>query len=185
MFQVTWQNDTAWRHQGYDSDLPEPPPDPAVTAAGLLCWEEHCVECSMPQCYATCSLFVARPDQKCARFIYGIIPNRKVQGLFGFGADISFRRWAKLQTAWPAQLAMLGTGTIRKQAVALDWTEKAISRVAKLLQRWSPRRRLNGAFTLARRMLLEKQSKWLSQRGPQPEAFFIKCYSAEPVAFGI
>ena len=185
MFQVTWQDATAWKGQGGNQAVPAPPPDPAVTAVGLLCWEEHCVECSMPQCYATCSLFVARPDQKCARFVYGIMPNRQVQGLFRFGADIRFRRWAKLQTAWPARLAMLGTGTLRTQTALMDRTEKAVSSVASMIQRWSPKRRLNGAFTLARRMLLEHQSALLSQRKSNPHAFFIKCFSGETVAFRI
>lgn len=185
MFQVTWQDATAWKGQGGNQAVPAPPPDPAVTAVGLLCWEEHCVECSMPQCYATCSLFVARPDQKCARFVYGIMPNRQVQGLFRFGADIRFRRWAKLQTAWPGRLAMLGTSTIRTQTALLDWTEKAVSSAAKIIRRWSPKRRLNGAFTLARRKLLEHQSALLSQRKSNPHAFFIKCFSGETVAFRI
>lgn len=185
MFQVTWQDAAAWKRQGDNHALPAPPTDPAVTATGLLCWEEHCVECSMPQCYATCSLFVARPDKKCARFVSGIVPNRQVQGLFGFGADIRFRRWAKLQTAWPSQLAMLSTGSLRRQTAILDWTEKAVSTAARLLQRWSPKRRLNGAYTLARRVLLDKQSQWLSKRDSKPDAFFIKCYSPETSAFRI
>ena len=185
MFQVTWQDATAWKGQGGNQAVPAPPPDPAVTAVGLLCWEEHCVECSMPQCYATCSLFVARPDRKCARFVYGIMPNRQVQGLFRFGADIRFRRWAKLQTAWPGRLAMLGTSTIRTQTAILDWAEKAVSSVAAMIKRWSPKRRLNGAFTLARRKLLEHQSALLSQRESNPHAFYVKCFSSEATAFRI
>lgn len=185
MFQVTWQDAAAWKRQGGDHPLPAPPADPEVTATGLLCWEEHCVECSMPQCYATCTLFVARPDQKCARFAYGIVPNRQVQGLFGFGADIRFRRWAKLETAWPSQLAMLGTGSVRTQTAILDWTEKAVSTLAEKLHRWLPKRRLNGAFTLARRVLLKKQSQQLSKRELKPDVFFIKCFSPESTAFRI
>lgn len=70
--------------------------DPAtVEAACTLFWEEHCVECAYPTCYTTCPLFVARPDQKCARFRYGIFPNQDYQGLFGYGADVAFRRWGK------------------------------------------------------------------------------------------
>jgi hypothetical protein len=105
--------------------------------------------------------------------------------LFGFGADIRFRRWAKLQTAWPAQLAMLGTGTLRTQSKMIDWTERPVSTVAKIFNRWSPKRRLNGAFTLARRVLLEKQSALLRNRSSQPHAFFIKCCSMESAPFRI
>ena len=185
MYQVTWQDAAAWKEQGGDRSLPAPGPDPDVVAAGLLCWEEHCVECSVPHCYATCSLFVARPDKKCARFVYGIQPNAQAEGLFGFGADIRFRRWAKLQTAWPSQLAMLGTGTLRTQSNLIDWTERIVSTIAKVFKRWSPNRRLNGAFTLARRVLLEKQSAFFENRRSQPHAFFIKCCSMESAPFRI
>ncbi len=185
MFQLTWQDATAWKRQGGDQALPAPTPDPEVTAAGLLCWEEHCVECSMPQCYATCSLFVARPDHKCARFVYGIMPNRQVQGLFRFGADVRFRRWAKLQTAWPAKMAMLKIGALRTQTALLDWTEKTVTNLARIIRRWSPKRRLNGAFTLARRTLLEHQSALLSRGELHPHAFFLKCFSCESNAFRI
>lgn len=185
MYQMTWQDAAAWQKHGGDQSLPLPGRDPDVVAAGLLCWEEHCVECSVPHCYATCSLFVARPDKKCARFVYGIQPNTQASGLFGFGADIRFRRWAKLQTAWPAELAMLGTTTLRTQSRLIDWTERAVSYAAKLIKRWSPQRRLNGAFTLARRVLLEKQSAWFGCRSPRPHAFFIKCCSMEAAPFRI
>lgn len=185
MFQITWRDAAAWRQQAGDPHLPSPPADPAVSAAGLLCWEEHCVECSMPQCYATCALYVARRDRKCARFLYGIVPNHEVQGLFSFGADITFRRWAKLQTAWPQELALLDTRMLRTQTSLLDRTETMVSGMAELLHRWSPKRRLNGAFTQARRTLLKQQSRWLARRSLQPHAFFIKCYSPEPTAFRI
>ena len=185
MYQMTWQDAATWKKHGGDQSLPEPGLDPDVVAAGLLCWEEHCVECSVPHCYATCSLFIARPDKKCARFVYGIQPNTKAQGLYGFGADIRFRRWAKLQTAWPARLAMLGTGTLRTQSKLIDWTERAVSFVARAFDRWSPKRRLNGAFTLARRVLLEKQSRLIANISSQPHAFFIKCCSMESAPFRI
>lgn len=62
-------------------------------------WEEHCVECAVPECYATCALYEARADGACARFAYGIAPNPAVRGLLDIGADIRFRPWAKLEAA--------------------------------------------------------------------------------------
>ncbi len=185
VFQVTWRNRAAWRAEVGENRLPAPPEDPHVTHAGLLCWEEHCVECSMPQCYATCSLFEARPDRKCARFVYGILPNREVRGLLPYGADIRFRRWAKLQTAWPSRLGMLSPTVIRAKTTLIERSETIVSCVAGMIQRWSPRRRLNGAFTVARRKLLETTSKFFSGRSLKPHAFFIKCYSPESTAFRI
>ena len=185
MYQLTWRNAVAWNRQDGQQSVPAPPSDPAVTHAALLCWEEHCVECAMPQCYATCSLFVARPDQKCARFVHGIVPNRQVQGLFSFGADIRFRRWAKLQAEWPSRLAMLATTSLRVQSSLMDWSEIFVSRLATIVQRWSPKRRLNGAFTWARRKLFDHQSAILRNRTEQPHAFLVKCYSPESTAFRI
>jgi FkbH-like protein len=60
-------------------------------------WEEHCVECATPECYTTCLLYEKRRDNACARFSYGIVPNKGFKGHFGFGADIEFKKWAKLE----------------------------------------------------------------------------------------
>ena len=68
-----------------------------------LMWREHCMECAMPLCYKTCNLFYPRMDKRCLRFEKGIVPiifddNRVV------GAEIGFRRWAKLQTKLPHKM---------------------------------------------------------------------------------
>jgi FkbH-like protein len=54
-------------------------------------WEEHCTECAVPECYATCPLFDRRKDNRCKRFTNGI---ESVNG----GYSIFFKRWAKLET---------------------------------------------------------------------------------------
>ncbi len=56
----------------------------------VLEWQEHCVECAVPECYTTCLFYTARKDKACKRFVYGIYPNN-------FGADIRFRKWAKIE----------------------------------------------------------------------------------------
>jgi FkbH-like protein len=186
VFQLTWQDAAAWRqHTSADGGLPAPPPDPAISHAGLICWEEHCVECAMPQCYASCSLYVPRADRKCARFAYGIMPNRGVSGLFPWGADIRFRRWAKLQASLPSSLLMPQVESLQVESSLLNGVERAVTAVSTALRRLSPKRRLNGAFTAARRLLLQKQSLFTGQQPPEPHAFFLKCYSAESEAFRI
>lgn len=62
-----------------------------------LMWREHCLECAMPLCYKTCDLYFPRMDKRCLRFQYGIVPV-EYAGNGIRGAEISFRRWAKLQT---------------------------------------------------------------------------------------
>lgn len=44
VYQITWQDAAVWKKHGGDQSLPAPGRDPYVVAAGLLCWEEHCVE---------------------------------------------------------------------------------------------------------------------------------------------
>jgi len=70
---------------------------PNIAKTMLIKWEEHCLECAVPECYSTCQLYSERLDGACARFTYGIYPNNNFSGLFNFGADVRFKRWAKLE----------------------------------------------------------------------------------------
>ena len=58
----------------------------------ILIFEEHCTECSIPDCYTTCLLYSPREDNSCRRFEKGIFFNNEVCGY-----EISFKRWAKLE----------------------------------------------------------------------------------------
>lgn len=69
----------------------------SIASIFLLHWMEHCLECTVPECFATCPLYAARKDRSCARFQYGIFANPHYRGLFDYGADISFKRWGKLE----------------------------------------------------------------------------------------
>ncbi len=59
-----------------------------------LIWSEHCVECSAPNCYKTCSRYKRRRDGNCIRVNNGITPIIVDDSL---GAEVSFREWAKLE----------------------------------------------------------------------------------------
>ncbi len=123
-----------------------------VRSAYLLLWAEHCIECAIPDCYALCSLYVARRDRKCARFKYGIAPNLKYPGLLPFGAEIEFRRWGKLES-------IFGFGSVQPwQARWLDRIDRAILRcirpVSSLLRGMSPYLMLNGAYAVFRERAL-------------------------------
>ncbi len=63
-----------------------------------LNWEEHCLECVVPLCYKSCLIYKKRIDGNCLRFLYGIYPNKNFSGHYNFGADLRFRKWAKLET---------------------------------------------------------------------------------------
>ncbi len=67
-----------------------------LTAFSLTPWEEHCTECAMPACYATCDLYAMRMDGKCRRFVSGmeVIPVENHPQ--GFLVKVAFKRWGQL-----------------------------------------------------------------------------------------
>lgn len=59
-----------------------------------IIWREHCIECSMPLCYQSCSLYEKRKDDRCLRLEHGIVPYKFNNCV---GANIHFKKWAKLE----------------------------------------------------------------------------------------
>ena len=180
MFRLDFADKNAW------SKLLQPrPSQPSairredVRQTSILLWEEHCHECAIPQCYQTCSLYVRRADQKCARFVYGIYPNQNFSGLFAFGADISFRRWAKLEAILNPK------GASVRWVRALNQLNRAITAMVRffcnILQPINPKRRLNGALALVRQKLLRK----FFSGAPDTEydAFVFESFSPETETF--
>jgi FkbH-like protein len=143
----------------------------------LLHWQEHCLECAPPLCYQTCPLFVARADQKCARFVYGIARNPAVSGLFDYGADLRFRRWGKLEASITGRSVPVDTHRM------LDSLDRAVTGTVNVvedgLRQLDPRRRLNGALQLYRDKLVAQ----LGKPRENFDAFVIECFSAETYSF--
>jgi FkbH-like protein len=125
----------------------------AVDSVYLLHWNEHCLECAVPDCFKVCALYLRRRDRKCARFTNGIFPNPQYRGLFPFGADVEFRRWGKLESTF-------GFGAVKpEQAQLLDQIDrtllKGVRSVSSLLRHISPYYRLNGAYAVCRERFLQ------------------------------
>jgi FkbH-like protein len=99
MFQLQWANEERWRAQENSFSHRAALKRDAVRYFLNTVWEEHCVECAVPECYSSCPLYRKRDDGACARFVYGIMPNTSFQGRFRFGADITFRKWGKLEAS--------------------------------------------------------------------------------------
>ena len=180
MFQLDWASKGSWKEHGEPQpSQPSALPSADVSRTSVLLWEEHCHECAVPQCYQSCSLYVPRADQKCARFVYGICPNPHFSGLFHFGADISFRRWAKLETY------LYSNGTTVRRVRALHQVDRAVALVVRLLadilQPINPKRRLNGALTLFRERILERI--FSGKPVTKYDAFVLECYSPETEPF--
>lgn len=99
MYEVEWSNRKLWKQQeAYTCEYKSQLDINNIRSTALLRWEEHCLECAVPDCYRSCELYVQRSDYACSRFVYGIYPNRDFKGIFGWGSDILFRPWAKLET---------------------------------------------------------------------------------------
>ncbi len=69
---------------------------PLIDSLTVIPWEEHCTECAMPQCYATCDLYEPRKDGKCRRFVGGISPIHGIPNSLGYVARIQFKPWGQL-----------------------------------------------------------------------------------------
>jgi FkbH-like protein len=124
----------------------------AISGIYLLHWGEHCVECALPDCYKACSLYEPRKDKKCARFNYGIYSNPQFQGLYPYAADISFKRWAKLESEFE-----FGASTVYK----LRWLDRIdrflqvfVNIAGSLLEPVNKKRRINGLYFFLRQHLV-------------------------------
>lgn len=181
MYDLSWSDEARWREHGGGTPIPPPPPDRAVSAAGVMLWEEHCVECSVPECYTTCRLYVARKDQKCARFVYGVQANPHAAGLFPFGADISFRRWGKLEARCFGVPRMVPVEAIRRYARWQRRVERAVNAGSDVLAPVNPKRRLNGLQTFVRHALMDRRGA----ASDEADAFYVKFYSPGSEEFAL
>lgn len=175
-----WQTDWAERLRQTgkldSSELSSLAPE-AVSLTYLLSWNEHCIECALPDCYALCPLYVSRRDRKCARFKNGIAPNPQYPGLFPFGAEIEFRRWAKLESPF-------GFGSVNpRQARWLDRIDRGLLRsirqVSSLFRRVSPNLRINGAYAVLRERVLQKITRG---RKEDFDEFVVEVWNLQPEA---
>ena len=150
----------------------------AVERTLLIHWQEHCIECAPPECFAVCPLYVARVDRKCARFVYGIFPNPAYSGLLDVGADVRFRRWAKLEARVSGPSV---TPAVHRRLARVDGRiTGVVGGVSRASARLSPRRRLNGAHAVLRDRLLPRTpgSKTLDF-----DVFVLECHAPDEEAF--
>lgn len=176
MFDTTWADLPRWQRELDAANVvpPEPRWDLPVARLALTHWEEHCHECAVPQCYTECLVYRARADKRCRRFDYGCVSDRRFPGSLGYGIDVRFGRWAKLETEFHA-------------AVAPPWMARAIDRVSRfaawcarrvspLLFFAQPIRRATWALDHARNILLRQVSRWSK---PAFNVFAVEAYSLE------
>ena len=155
----------------------------AVRGIAFLWWSEHCMECAEPDCYTTCALYQRRPDGRCRRFVWGIRRDRRFRGLRGYGADVAFKTWGKLEAHGNALMEAPAAVLWRERLLA--WARPAWPVLARLSigPTRDPRRR--PLPPMPRRIAKRLQQQ--SAAAPGPTAFLVDVWNpaAAPVALQV
>ncbi len=148
-------------------------PLPAPRERAFLLWGEHCIECAAPDCFASCDLYDPRPDRRCRRFECGIFRNTAFPSASGYGAEVRFKRWGKIEARGNARMLPDATVRLWEKAAALA------SRVVNPLGRIAARLTGDIRWAYASFALLERFNRRLQRSAPlnQPEAFAIEIYN--------
>lgn len=175
MYGFDWANEKLWLDEGRATAMAASQLDrDLVERTLLLHWEEHCIECAPPDCYAACPLYVARADRKCARFVYGVQPNPSFAGLFDVGADLRFRRWGKLE-------AIVGGPALSLRAHRrAASTDRTLTSVARALVPVDRNRRAGAALSLVRDRVLPKMR---GARDVDFDEFVLECHAPDDEPF--
>ena len=137
----------------------------------FLLWGEHCTECAAPDCYTSCNLYAARPDSRCRRFEYGVYRNPHFPSAAGYGAEVVFRRWGKIEAQGNA--AMLPASLVSAAERAAGLAAPLADRLGALVRRVSGDQRWSWlSFSL-----LERLNRRLARRSGRPDAFVAEIYN--------
>ncbi len=172
MFDMIWKDPKKHREFAHPEIPPKPFNDVKVEAASLLIWAEHCVECAQPLCFRECPLYIARADGNCRRMTFGMVPDYSVHGLYSYGIDCEFKKWAKLMASFNGR--MYRVRTLRRIDI-IDRALTDISRSLSSLLRFLPKhRRPTRIYNRLRGILLGRLP---ALSAIEPNAFVLECYS--------
>lgn len=140
----------------------------------FLLWGEHCTECAAPDCFASCDLYAARPDERCRRFEYGIFKNKAFASASGYGAEVIFKRWGKIEARGNA--TMLAPTMVRALECGAQCAAPSLNRLGALARRVTKDIR----WSYLTFSLLERLNAFLlRRRNPRdvPDAFLAEVYN--------
>lgn len=194
MFEPEFADKKKWAPQlsrvgAWQSSLPRS----TVEKTQALYWREHCLECAPPECYHSCPLYVARQDRRCARLEYGIYPNRSLNGLLEYGAEVRFRKWGKLGTILYAGALSPSTHNFlswwdRMGAVVVSLAYQLLRPVNPTdlfqIKSRNPQRLGYKAYAYLRDTALSSLSV-LGRDSVAYEAFILECFSFESEPFNL
>lgn len=145
-----------------------------IQKRSFLYWAEHCIECAAPLCYQTCDLYEPRADSRCRRFTFGAFKNKNFPARDGYGVEISFKKWAKMEAYGNLRLGSLVAVALSERLVeyiapAVDVVGRSIAALTKK-PRWQ---------TLTH-VVLEELARRMHPIGPNqelPDAFLLEVYN--------
>jgi len=147
-----------------------------IDGMSFLLWGEHCVECAAPACYASCDLYEPRSDWRCRRFSFGAYKNPAFPSARGYGVEVRFKKWAKLEA--------FGNAAIRPMRSVLRW-ERSLERAAPMADRIGKLAHRASGGTSPQQLsyiALNKLSRSFHRRrktATVPEVFLLEVYNPE------
>lgn len=156
--------------------VPTVPYQPAsdIEMMSLLFWGEHCVECAAPSCYQSCDLYQPRTDKRCRRFAYGAFKNPRFPSVRGYGVEVSFKKWAKIE-AYGSRL-LYPVGSVRWRERLLGWGAPIANAIGKLVSKVTSDAKWASATYIA----LEKLARRIDRSATgvrTPDAFLLEVYN--------
>lgn len=144
-----------------------------VSLAAPIVWGEHCVECAVPQCYGVCEHYKLREDNKCKLLANGILQRKDYPGLLGYGVEIIFQGWAKIEAR--CNIGQISLTSIKRLDKIFDISNKTslmISRkILKKFKTWS--------LTTLNYKIREGISLIKGRNSKRPDAFLIEIINNE------
>ena len=147
-----------------------------VGSRSVLPWAEHCTECALPDCYATCEFYAPRPDLKCRRITGGIRPERLAGDESTELIRVAFKKWGKLEArGWASAVP-------RKGADLLEGVDRAVTNALHALP--LP---FVGRTVATRKWGAFKSRLGTLPKGRRPTHFLIEVFNedAQPHAVGL
>ncbi len=144
----------------------------------LSTWEEHCLECSPPECYGNCPYWDKRFDIKCKKTYYGMKRRRDILRENPIAVQIKFRPWAKIQsTVYRGQI----NWNLYRMLDSLGYVADRIAfRISHLFKTMSPQYRIAGYEEKIKDIFCLSVKEKI-----HPEAFLFQCYSIEKEEYNI
>ena len=148
-----------------------------VKEMSLLFWAEHCVECAAPACYQSCDLYQPRSDKRCRRFAFGAYKNRNFTSLRGYGVEVSFKKWAKIEAL--GNLSLSPTRSVLWRERIIQWGSPITNFLGTVIGKFTKNINWDSITYIA----LGKLAQRINRPNPGsslPDVFLLEVYNPTP-----